>query len=51
MHCNLPSRVRIQLTPEQRKQIEQATGEQIATLEFTVEELEQRVAPLVMKGQ
>ena len=51
MPCHDQTRVRIELTPEQRKQIHLATGEQIDTLEFTLEELEQRVAPMVLKGQ
>jgi hypothetical protein len=51
MPCNEQPRVRIELTPEQRTHIQSATGEHIETLEFTVEELEQRVTPLVLKGQ
>jgi hypothetical protein len=51
MPCNEQTRVRIELTPEQRKHVQSATGEHIDTLEFTVEELEQRVAPAVLKGQ
>ena len=51
MPCNEQPRVRIELTPEQRKHIQIATGEHVAALEFTLEELEQRVAPMVLKGQ
>ena len=40
-------RVKIELTPEQRKQIKDASGEEITTLEFTAEELENRVAPMI----
>ena len=38
--------IRIELTDEQRKQIKAASGEDISALEFTQEELEQRIAPL-----
>ena len=41
--------IRIELTAEQRKQIKDATGEEVSTVEFTVEELEERVAPLRYK--
>jgi len=41
-------RIRIELTEEQRNQIRDATGEDTPTLEFTVEELEERIAPLTM---
>ena len=37
--------VRIELTPEQKKQIKEQSGEDISNLEFTVQELEERVAP------
>lgn len=40
-------RVRIELTEEQKKQIKDASGEEVSALEFTVEELEQRIAPAV----
>lgn len=39
--------IRIELTDEQRKQIKAASGEDVSALEFTQEELEQRIAPLV----
>jgi hypothetical protein len=38
-------RVRIDFTPEQREQIKQASGQDCDTMELTVDELEQRVAP------
>ena len=41
--------LRIELTPEQQKQIKDASGEEITFVEFTAQELEERVAPL-MKG-
>ena len=39
--------VRIQLTPEQSKQIKDASGEEVSVLEFSADELEQRVAPMI----
>lgn len=38
--------VRIELTAEQKKQIKEASGQEVASLEFTQEELEQRIAPM-----
>ena len=43
-------RIRIELTDEQKKQIKEASGEDVTAIEFTVQELEQRVAPLMWKG-
>ena len=37
--------VRIQLTPEQKAQIKNATGKDAAALELSVSELEERIAP------
>jgi hypothetical protein len=37
--------IRIQLTEEQKKQVQQATGRKGEALELTVEELEERIAP------
>lgn len=37
--------VRIELTEEQRRQLEEATGKQATAIEFTAEELEERIAP------
>ena len=37
--------VRLQLTPEQQEQIKQAIGKDAETLELSVEELEERIAP------
>ena len=42
--------IRIELTEEQRRQIKSTTGQDCAALEFTVEELEQRVAPALKPG-
>jgi hypothetical protein len=37
--------LRIDLTDEQRKQVRETTGKDVGALEFTAEELEQRIAP------
>lgn len=42
--------IRIQLTPEQKKQVEQATGRSGDALELSVEELEERIAPGKLGG-
>ena len=46
------NQVRIELTPEQKANIRSATGKDAEAVEFTVEELEARIAPtkLVTKG-
>ena len=41
--------IRIELTAEQKRQIKEASGEDVSTLEFTAEQLEQRIAPMVIK--
>ena len=41
------SRIRIELTPEQKKQIKETSGEEVSALEFTAQELEDRIAPMV----
>lgn len=38
--------VRIELTEEQKQKIRQATGKDASAIEFTAEELEERIAPL-----
>jgi hypothetical protein len=38
--------IRLELTAEQKKQIKDATGEEVNALEFTPEDLEQRIAPV-----
>jgi hypothetical protein len=37
--------LRIALTPEQKSQIQEATGKSAEAIELSVEELEQRIAP------
>jgi hypothetical protein len=39
------NRIRIELTDAQRKQIKEQSGEEVQAFEFTVQELEQRIAP------
>ena len=41
-----PQSIRIELTPEQRKQIKDASGEEVFSVEFSIQELEERVAPV-----
>lgn len=38
-------RVRIELTPEQKKRIKEASGGDVDEIELTVRELEDRIAP------
>jgi hypothetical protein len=37
--------VRIELTPEQKAQVRNATGKEAEAVELSVEELEERIAP------
>jgi len=39
-------RIRIELTAEQKKQIKDASGEEIQAIELTAQELEDRIAPI-----
>jgi uncharacterized small protein (DUF1192 family) len=41
--------VRIEFTPEQKAQVKQQTGKDAESLELTVTELEERIAPFVLK--
>lgn len=43
--------VRIKLTPAQAQEVKQATGREAEAIEFTVEELEQRIAPTSLLSQ
>jgi hypothetical protein len=38
-------RIRIELTPEQRNQVKEASGKEIAAVDLRIDELEQRIAP------
>jgi hypothetical protein len=42
-------RIRIELTEEQKKQLKETSGKDVKALEFTVEELEARIAPIYFK--
>jgi len=42
----MPKQIRIQLTEAQKKLIEEATGRKSEALEMSVEELEERIAPM-----
>ena len=39
-------RISLKLSAEQQKQIKQATGKDAGALEMTIEELEERIAPM-----
>jgi uncharacterized small protein (DUF1192 family) len=41
---------RMTLTPEQKDQIRQVTGKDVDVIELSVEELEERIAPLTRRG-
>ena len=47
---NESSQVRLTLTPEQRATIKQATGKDAESLELSVQELEERIAPTKALG-
>lgn len=40
------TRIRIELTAEQKKQIKEASGEDVQAIELTAQELEDRIAPI-----
>jgi type VI protein secretion system component Hcp len=42
---NQDHRIRIDLTPEQQSQLKRLAGRDVEVLEFSVDELEQRIAP------
>jgi uncharacterized small protein (DUF1192 family) len=41
---------RITLTAEQKEQVRKATGKEADALELSVEELEERIAPMLTRG-
>jgi hypothetical protein len=41
--------VRIKLTPEQKAQVQNATGKEAEAVELSVEELEERIAPVRLR--
>jgi hypothetical protein len=42
---NQQSRIRIELTDDQTRQIKEASGHSVTALDFSVQELEERIAP------
>jgi uncharacterized small protein (DUF1192 family) len=42
---------RIKLTPEQKEMVRKATGKNAEALELSVEELEERIAPLALSDE
>jgi uncharacterized small protein (DUF1192 family) len=42
-------RFRIELTEEQKRQVKEASGQDVTALEFSVQELEARIAPVYLK--
>ena len=44
---NETPRIRIELTDDQKRKIKETSGEEISVLEFTVKELEERIAPSI----
>jgi hypothetical protein len=44
-----PANFRMTLTPEQKEQVRKATGKEAEVIELSVEELEERIAPMVRK--
>ena len=45
---NSKEQFRIQLTPEQKTQVRNATGKDAEAVELSVEELEERIAPATL---
>jgi uncharacterized small protein (DUF1192 family) len=43
---NPKDQIRIELTPEQKASIRSATGKDAEAVEFSVDELEERIAPI-----
>jgi hypothetical protein len=42
--------IRITLTPEQQEEVRKATGKDATAVELSVEELEERIAPMKKRG-
>jgi len=40
----------LRLTPEQSAEVRKLTGKEADTLEFSIEELEDRITPVTLKG-
>jgi len=50
MQAKGKKRISLKLSAEQQKQIEQATGKKAEALELSIEELEERIAPMSKWG-
>jgi hypothetical protein len=48
---NPKDQIRIQLTPEQKAMVKNATGKDAEALELSVSELEERIAPVTFRTQ
>jgi hypothetical protein len=46
MSKNQKDTVRIELTEEQKQQLQETTGQDASAIEFSVQELEERIAPM-----
>ena len=46
---NPKDQFRIKLTPEQKAQVQTATGKEAEAVELSVEELEERIAPMQIR--
>lgn len=44
-----PETFRMTLTPEQKEQVRKTTGKDAEAIELTVEELEERIAPMQLR--
>ena len=47
---NTKSTIKIELTPEQKQQIEQLTGKQLSVVKLNLQALEERVAPALINN-
>jgi len=50
-HMSETGTLRITLTPEQKEQVWKAIGKDAEAVELTVEELEERIAPMTFRGK
>jgi hypothetical protein len=50
-HMDAKDSFRIRLTPEQQDQVRRATGKDADAIELSVEELEERIAPVTRGGK
>jgi uncharacterized small protein (DUF1192 family) len=46
-----PETFRLTLTPEQKEQVRTATGKETDAVELSIEELEERIAPMTARGR